>query len=119
MAAVSTDIGEDALMSAGATVRKFPFDEAVSWVLSSEALQTSNDITAKVFNPIRLSVREMEVTGLITSGYSNRRIAQELQVSKRTVDAHVRNILNKLEMHSRSQIAAWYSASHRSSNDNT
>jgi len=114
MAAVRTDLGEDALMLARASAQKFSFNEAVSWVLSPEALQRSNDITSKISKPTHLSARELEVAGLIARGYSNRLIAPELQVSKRTVDTHVRHILNKLGIHSRSQIAVWYSTHHPS-----
>lgn len=43
-----------------------------------------------------LSPRERDVLSLLAQGYSNRRIAQELFVSERTVDAHLRSIFAKL-----------------------
>jgi predicted ATPase/class 3 adenylate cyclase/DNA-binding CsgD family transcriptional regulator len=54
-----------------------------------------------------LTRREREVAVLIARGLTNRRIADELVLSERTVDAHVSNILRKLDMMHRAQIAAW------------
>lgn len=54
-----------------------------------------------------LTEREREVATLVAQGKSNREIADTLVVSKRTVAAHIGNILNKLGFASRTQIAAW------------
>jgi DNA-binding NarL/FixJ family response regulator len=54
-----------------------------------------------------LSPREQEVAALIGLGRKNREIAAALVVSERTVHAHVRNLLDKLGLTSRTQIAAW------------
>jgi DNA-binding CsgD family transcriptional regulator len=48
-----------------------------------------------------LSRRELEVVRLLSSGRTNREIAAELVLSRRTVDMHVRNILHKLDCRSR------------------
>jgi DNA-binding CsgD family transcriptional regulator/tetratricopeptide (TPR) repeat protein len=48
-----------------------------------------------------LSRRELEVVRLLSSGRTNREIAEELILSRRTVDMHVRNILRKLDCRSR------------------
>jgi len=56
--------------------------------------------------PAVLTRREREVTVLLAQGLTNRRIAQELFISERTVDNHVSNILKKLGLRSREQIAA-------------
>ena len=40
-------------------------------------------------------------------GLSNREISSELSVSGRTVETHARNILGKLRLQSRAQLAAW------------
>jgi DNA-binding CsgD family transcriptional regulator/N-acetylneuraminic acid mutarotase len=50
-----------------------------------------------------LTPRELEVLQLVSSGASNRRIAQELQVSSNTVKVHLRNIMTKLGAESRTQ----------------
>ena len=43
-------------------------------------------------------------------GLTNRWIAKELVLSERTVENHVRNILKKLKLSSRSEVAAWVEA---------
>jgi DNA-binding NarL/FixJ family response regulator len=54
-----------------------------------------------------LTEREREVAALIAKGKSNREIADQLVVSYRTVETHVRSILSKLAFASRAQIAVW------------
>jgi DNA-binding CsgD family transcriptional regulator/tetratricopeptide (TPR) repeat protein len=54
-----------------------------------------------------LSAREREVAVLVAQGKSNREIATSLVVSERTAEAHVSNILGKLGLTTRAQIAAW------------
>jgi predicted ATPase/DNA-binding CsgD family transcriptional regulator len=54
-----------------------------------------------------LAKREAEVAWLIAEGLTNRQIGARLFISERTVATHVRNILDKLGFHSRSQIAGW------------
>ena len=54
-----------------------------------------------------LTDREREVAVLIAQGKSNREIADALYLSKRTVDAHIGNILGKLNFLSRTQIVRW------------
>ena len=51
--------------------------------------------------------RELEVAQLIARGLSNKEIARSLFLSERTVDNHVQHLLNKLNFHSRAQVAAW------------
>jgi LuxR family maltose regulon positive regulatory protein len=57
-----------------------------------------------------LSAREIEVLALIARGLSNKHIARELALSPHTVKRHVAHILEKLDLASRSQAAAWYHA---------
>ena len=59
---------------------------------------------------VHLTRREREVAGCIARGLSNRQIAAELVISTGTTERHVANILSKLAMRSRSQIAAWAAA---------
>lgn len=54
-----------------------------------------------------LTGRQQSVATLVAHGYSNRQIADELQLSERTVETHVRQILQKLVLASRTQLAAW------------
>jgi len=54
-----------------------------------------------------LGKREGDVARLVADGLSNKQIGARLFISERTVDGHVRSILNKLGFNSRAQIAAW------------
>ena len=54
-----------------------------------------------------LGKREAEVARLVADGLSNKQIAAHLLLSERTVESHIRGILNKLGCRSRAQIAAW------------
>jgi NarL family two-component system response regulator LiaR len=54
-----------------------------------------------------LTDREREVVCLIGQGLSNREIAQQLDISHRTVKTHVSNILSKLNLKDRTQVAIY------------
>jgi predicted ATPase/DNA-binding CsgD family transcriptional regulator len=54
-----------------------------------------------------LTSREWEIAGLVAEGLSNREIAGQLVISKRTVDAHIEHIYGKLGVSSRVQLASW------------
>ena len=63
--------------------------------------------------PAALTPREKEVAFLVTRNLTSRQIASELMVSEHTVATHIRNILKKLGLHSRTQIAAYFSEQHK------
>ena len=50
---------------------------------------------------LKLTDRELEVLRLVAKGLSNRDVAQRLAISENTVKNHVRNMLEKLQLHSR------------------
>lgn len=54
-----------------------------------------------------LTQREREVAALIAQGCTNAAIAQALTLSERTIEKHVENIMNKLGVNTRTQIAVW------------
>jgi DNA-binding NarL/FixJ family response regulator len=54
-----------------------------------------------------LTAREREVAALLAEGFSNAQVAQRLYISTKTASVHVSNILAKLSMASRSEVAAW------------
>jgi DNA-binding NarL/FixJ family response regulator len=65
---------------------------------------------ARTLDDVRMTRREHEVIGLIGEGLSNKEIARRLNIASHTVKSHVRNVMEKLALHSRLQIAAY---SHR------
>jgi DNA-binding NarL/FixJ family response regulator len=54
-----------------------------------------------------LTSREQDVFQLLAQGASNRRIAKALTITENTVKTHVRNILEKLELRNRTEVAAY------------
>jgi DNA-binding CsgD family transcriptional regulator/tetratricopeptide (TPR) repeat protein len=54
-----------------------------------------------------LTPRQRDVAALIVRGLTNRQIAAQLVISERTADRHVSNILDKLGLSTRAQVAAW------------
>jgi DNA-binding CsgD family transcriptional regulator len=54
-----------------------------------------------------LSERELEIVELVASGMTNERIAEKLEISKRTVDNHISNILNKTAANNRVELVRW------------
>lgn len=56
---------------------------------------------------VRMTPRERQVVDLIAEGLSNKEIAKRLHIATHTVKSHVRNIMEKLTLHSRLQIAAY------------
>lgn len=63
--------------------------------------------TADVLDDVRMTPRESEVIALIGEGLSNKEIAQRLAIASHTVKSHVRNVMEKLALHTRLQIAAY------------
>lgn len=58
-------------------------------------------------SPIAISDREMEIIELVAAGLTNQEIAQKLEISKRTVDNHISNILNKTSTDNRVSLVRW------------
>jgi DNA-binding NarL/FixJ family response regulator len=61
----------------------------------------------RVLDDVRMTRREHEVIVLIGEGLSNKEIAQRLNIATHTVKSHVRNVMEKLALHTRLQIAAY------------
>jgi DNA-binding NarL/FixJ family response regulator len=60
-----------------------------------------------VLEDVRMTRRELEVIELIGEGFSNKEIAERLNIAAHTVKSHVRNVMEKLALHTRLQIAAY------------
>jgi non-specific serine/threonine protein kinase len=83
-------------------------DEAVAYALRERTdVRPENDRSQ--LKGVVLGAREEEVGLLIAQGLSNKDIATRLFLSVRTVETHVHNLLNKLGVNSRTQIAVWFS----------
>jgi DNA-binding CsgD family transcriptional regulator len=57
--------------------------------------------------PASLSERELEVLDLVATGLTNVEIAERLEISKRTVDNHISNILTKTRTENRVELVRW------------
>ena len=61
----------------------------------------------EALDAVRMTPREREVIDLIAEGLSNKEIATRLEIATDTVKSHVRNVMEKLMLHTRLQIAAF------------
>jgi DNA-binding NarL/FixJ family response regulator len=62
---------------------------------------------SEILAAVRLTPREKQVINLISEGLGNKQIASRLHIATHTVKSHVRNIMEKLTLHTRLQIAAY------------
>jgi DNA-binding NarL/FixJ family response regulator len=85
--------------------RRLSRDAAVRLALNEPAPQRNGASPERDHGA--LGTRETDVARLVAEGLSNKQIAARLFISDRTVDSHVRSILNKLGFNSRAQIAGW------------
>jgi DNA-binding CsgD family transcriptional regulator len=63
---------------------------------------------ARAGDPSSLTPREREVAALVSAGLTNRQIADRLVIAERTAEGHVERIREKLDLHSRTEIARWF-----------
>ncbi|HEY9781551.1 MAG TPA: response regulator transcription factor [Leptolyngbyaceae cyanobacterium] len=68
-----------------------------------------NDSESKIQVPhdVHLTQTELKVVQFVARGLANRDIAEELNVSQRTVESHVSNMLGKTGLHNRTELARW------------
>jgi DNA-binding CsgD family transcriptional regulator len=93
-------LGAERVEAAFAAGRRLTQAQAVA-----EALAVQAGAAAPVGSV--LTRRELEVAALVARGFSNREIAEALVIAVTTAERHVANILAKLDLSSRTQIATW------------
>ena len=76
-------------------------------VAELEAVQRRLGIGPQIGGPDSLTPREREVAALLAEGLTNAGLADRLYISPRTAAVHVSNILTKLGMSSRTEVATW------------
>lgn len=93
-------------------------DSLFSQIVEQKKVSTKPELLTKL---VQLSKREREMSKLISDGLTNKEIAQELKISTYTVKSHVHNILEKLSLHTRVQIAKYsnFIESSRTATDTT
>jgi NarL family two-component system response regulator LiaR len=68
---------------------------------------TQQSVPASQTLPEALTARELEVVRLVAQGRSNHEIAQALVISEKTVKTHISNVLGKLQLGDRTQLAIY------------
>ncbi len=79
-----------------------------SSLLSAIAEHAAKKGKGNPFRSVRMSGRERQVVELIAEGMSNKQIASRLNLSVDTIKSHVHNILEKLALHTRLEIASYH-----------
>jgi DNA-binding NarL/FixJ family response regulator len=85
--------------------RPVPVYGVVGTAIKQASASTDKQKSGPVAGP--LTEREGEVVNLIVRGCTNREIAEELVIAEGTAVRHVANILSKLNLRSRAQVAVW------------
>jgi DNA-binding NarL/FixJ family response regulator len=91
-------------VAGGATILPAVLTKSLFTQIVESVLKNGNSIPDHAFT---LTKREREVVDLISEGMSNKEIAQKLHIATFTVKSHVHNVLEKLELNTRLQIAAF------------
>jgi non-specific serine/threonine protein kinase len=107
VAAARSRLGEEAWTQAWQEGRAMTPEQAVEYALSGaeELPGVAVDRSSASQDPApSLTRREREIAELVARGLTNRQVASELSISEHTAATHVRKILKKLGLRSRTQI---------------
>jgi DNA-binding CsgD family transcriptional regulator len=97
----------EARIHLGVAVDLFSQLEASSWAHQAEAGLRASGQTARASEPAardELTPQELQIARLVATGTTNKRVAAQLFLSPRTVDAHLRNIFRKLGITGRAEL---------------
>jgi DNA-binding NarL/FixJ family response regulator len=112
IAALRAQLDEPTFLNAWAAGQALTLEEAIAEAVQVKArehipptpppapVETPSSSPARG-NPFGLTAREIEVLRLVTQGLTTSHIAEQLMISPRTADAHLRSIYRKLEVSSR------------------
>ena len=92
-------------------IEPVPLTIAAEWLTSDPVLEfidAGGRCGADPQAEVELTRREREVLALVALGRTDPEIAEALTISPKTASRHVHNILGKLNMHRRSEAAAWW-----------
>jgi DNA-binding NarL/FixJ family response regulator len=103
---ISIDEVADAIRSVWAGQSRISPSMAAKLLTEFAAMSKRAD-ERQTFPAPRLTDREMQVLKLVAKGLNNRDIAKELFISENTVKNHIRNILEKLHLHSRMEAVVY------------
>lgn len=104
-ATVNDFIATIRLVSEGKKVIPTFLTESLFTQIINNAIQETDN--SKIEKSVRMTKRERQVIDLVAEGLSNKEIAQNLFLSPYTVKSHIHNILEKLALHTRVQIARY------------
>jgi DNA-binding NarL/FixJ family response regulator len=92
-------------VAAGEKVLPARMTESLFAQIAAEAMERNRD---EVIEEIRLTAREREVMELLSDGKSNKEIARALDIAVDTAKSHLRNVMKKLALHTRLEVALYF-----------
>jgi non-specific serine/threonine protein kinase len=96
-------LGEPAFVRAYQEGTQLTHSAAIALALETVAAEPATSSAGRSL----LTRREEQIARLLAEGLSNKDIAQRLVISQRTAETHVANVLSKLGLSSRTQVASW------------
>lgn len=93
------------LVAKGAKVLPPPLADSLFSHIVEHAVQSGK--VDRLIESVRMTKREQDIINLIALGRSNKEIAAELNIAVHTVKSHVHNILEKLALHTRLELASF------------
>jgi DNA-binding NarL/FixJ family response regulator len=103
---VTRGIGQRSFDAAFARGRAMTIDEGIAFAVEGKQ-RPKPAAVVKAMPAAELTRRQLEIARLVADDLTNRQIAARLFLSERTVETHVTNILNRLGLNSRVELARW------------